>query len=97
MMSLSERYFFLNFGVFFSRIDSIRLFINRSPEQKITLFSLFSFRMLWAIAWARCVFPTPTPPYKKSGLYEVPGFCATACEAAKATWLVVDTAKLSKL
>jgi len=49
-----------------------------------------------AIAWRRCVFPTPTPPYRKSGLYdEDPS--ATASAPAWASRLPVPTTNCSNV
>ena len=49
------------------------------------------------IAWSKCVFPKPTPPYRNRGLYAAAGFSATAKEAASASRLFAPTTKLSKV
>ncbi len=49
------------------------------------------------IAWARCVLPRPTPPYKTSGLNELaPGFSATVLPARRATRLQSPSINESK-
>src|SRR5207248_9865999 len=45
----------------------------------------------------RCVFPSPTPPYRKSGLYALPGAFATAVQAATANWFEGPTTNDSKV
>ena len=43
------------------------------------------------------VFPRPTPPYIKRGLYDFPGFLAIWVAAAFASWLLFPSTKFSKL
>src|SRR5690349_22042824 len=48
------------------------------------------------MAWMRWVLPRPTPPYTKSGLYEV-GWSATCRPAARASWLAFPDTNEPKL
>ncbi len=48
-------------------------------------------------ACIKWVFPIPTPPYIKRGLYLVPGFWAIAWQAAWASSLPAPTTKLSNV
>ncbi|MCY1542100.1 hypothetical protein D9M68_778270 [compost metagenome] len=41
--------------------------------------------------------PKPTPPYRNSGLYDVPGFSATCSAAARASWFALPVTKFSKV
>ena len=45
----------------------------------------------------KCVFPSPTPPYRNSGLYTSPGDSATATDAACAKLLLLPTTNVSKV
>ena len=47
-----------------------------------TFFFGFLSKMKCAMECIKWVFPSPTPPYKKRGLYTSPGDSATASEAA---------------
>jgi len=53
--------------------------------------------MAFPIACIKWVFPSPTPPYKKRGLYIRAGFCETAEQAAAASWLSPPTTNRSKV
>ncbi len=49
------------------------------------------------MACIRWVFPSPTPPYIKSGLYDFAGASATASEAACAKRLLFPITKVLKV
>src|SRR5690242_6357754 len=53
--------------------------------------------MACPIACIKCVLPSPTPPYRKSGLYDFDGCSATACAAACANWLLLPTTNVSNV
>src|SRR5438067_4156861 len=48
------------------------------------------------MAWIRCVFPSPTPPYTNRGLYEV-GWPATWRPAARASWFALPATNVAKV
>src|SRR5574342_101350 len=75
----------------------ISSFVNSSEVRKVILvLGERSFTRL-QMAESRCVLPSPTPPYTKSGLYALAGLSATACAAACANWLDGPTTKLEKV
>ena len=51
----------------------------------MTFFFGLSIHTRLPIDCIKCVFPNPTPPYIKNGLYEVPGFFDIAKAALEAT------------
>ena len=75
---------------------AIKSLVNFSEEAKTTFLGFFPSISAFAIACSRCVFPRPTPPYIKNGLYEIPGFSVICNAAALASWLLFPPTKLSK-
>src|SRR5438270_9194327 len=64
----------------------MRSLVNDS-EDRYTTWQFGFCRSAWLpTACTRCVLPSPTPPYRNSGLYALPGAFATAVQAATATW-----------
>src|SRR3954447_22939912 len=53
-----------------------------------------SARERCATAWTRCVFPSPVPPQRNSGLWRGPPPPAAAIAAACASWFDGPTTKL---
>src|SRR5437867_11842731 len=72
-------------------------FKNRSAERYITLDAGERRTTSWAIACMRWVLPSPTPPYRKRGLYERDGDSATARAAACANWFEDPTTNVSNV
>src|SRR3989344_1093859 len=75
-------------------MSSIRLFriahtmslVNFSDETyRGRIFPLWNVLISLPIIWIRWVFPKPTPPYTKKGLYFVPGSCTIAGAAVYAS------------
>ena len=56
--------------------------VNVSEVMKRTLEAGRVAVTKFPMAFIRCVFPSPTPPYRNSGLYASPGCSATARAAA---------------
>src|SRR5437660_5083728 len=64
----------------------MRSLVNDS-EDRYTTWQFGFCRSAWLpTACTRCVLPSPTPPYRNSGLYALPGAFATAVQAATANW-----------
>jgi len=76
---------------------SISSLVNVSLVTYNTFFFGFLSKMKCAMECIKWVFPSPTPPYKKRGLYTSPGDSATASEAAWAKLLFPPTTKVSKV
>src|SRR2546428_1035864 len=56
-------------------------------EDRHTTWQFGFCRSAWLpTACTRCVLPSPTPPYRNSGLYALPGAFAAAVQAATANW-----------
>jgi len=45
-----------------------RVFLTEEGVRAEVFFPGFRARIAWQMAWSRCVFPRPTPPWMKSGL-----------------------------
>ena len=71
--------------------------MNFSEVTYNILVFLLCTNISFAIACIKWVLPKPTPPYKKSGLYDVAGASATANAAACANLLLFPTTKLSNV
>ena len=86
-----------SFLVFFFTA-SIYCCVNFSAAIYKTVLSWYLSLISTPIAWARCVFPSPTPPKINNGLKEVPpGFAATAWAADLPSRLESPSKKFSKL
>ena len=75
----------------------ISSFVNVSLVTYTTFFLGLKSRIKCAIECIRCVLPSPTPPYKKRGLYTSPGDSATARDAACAKLLLLPTINVSNV
>ena len=71
--------------------------MNFSELTYKTFAFLLFFNISFPIACIKWVLPSPTPPYKNKGLYEVAGASATAKAAACAKELLLPTTKLLKV
>ncbi|KAG1477487.1 hypothetical protein G6F54_014075 [Rhizopus delemar] len=70
---------------------------NCSERRYSTFAPGLAWRMALPAANIRWVLPRPTPPYRNSGLYEVPGFSAPCSAAARASWLALPVTKFSNV
>jgi len=69
---------------------SLRRYITRMPGA-LRRISLPAANIRW-------VLPRPVPPYSSSGLWaRSPGFCAACHAAARPSWLLRPSTKLSKV
>ena len=79
------------------RMDSISSLVKYSLVTYKTLDCGLFCSTKCAMECIRWVFPRPTPPYIKRGLYTSPGDSATATEAACASLLLLPTTNVSKV